>query len=190
MISAGRVASESSVEAPDTTLSDGLAVSVELAALRKQFGFLPNFFSVLSRSPLAFLAVRKMQALMDRHAVLSPAERHLVMLAISNEHACEYCARFHYLMSASVGGTTETICAVRDHLVPAEPRICALVQLSREIVRTGGKVDEHRRAEFIAAGGSPADALDVLALVAFTTLTNYTNHIARTPVDPAFRAMR
>ncbi|MBI2517019.1 MAG: carboxymuconolactone decarboxylase family protein [Opitutae bacterium] len=173
-----------------TTLTERLAVSVELEALRRELGFVPNFFSVLSHSPLAFLAVREMQALMDRHAVLSPAERHLVMLAISSEHACEYCARYHYLMSASVGGATEAICAVRDRLVPTEPRICALVEFSREIVRTGGKVDEHRRAEFVAAGGSLADALDILTLVAFTTLTNYTNHIARTPVDPAFRAMR
>lgn len=190
MISAGRVASEPSFASRDTSLTERLAVSVELEALRREYGFVPNFHRVLSRSPLAFRAAQEMQALMERHAVLSRAERHLIMLTISHENECEYCAGYHYLMAASVGGDTETILAVRRREVPGEPRISALVRFAREVVRSRGRAGDACLAEFAAAGGSPAEALDVLTLVAFTTLTNYTNHFACTPVDPAFLVMR
>jgi hypothetical protein len=50
----------------------------------------------------------------------------------------------------------------------------------------GGFVSNEDTADFLAAGYTQAQILEVILGVTFKTLSNYTNHIAETPLDAAF----
>ncbi len=45
-------------------------------------------------------------------------------------------------------------------------------------------------ASYEASGCEPVQVLDVLVGITMKTLSNYTNHIAETPLDPAFARRR
>ncbi|MEQ1736734.1 MAG: hypothetical protein ABL886_10095 [Rhodoglobus sp.] len=47
---------------------------------------------------------------------------------------------------------------------------------------------DHEIARFVAAGYQPAQVVEVLVGVMLKTLSNYTNHLAITPLDGVFEA--
>lgn len=77
--------------------------------------------------------------------------------------------------------------ALRDGRPIEDPRLQALSQFTVAVVRGRGHVDEEVKA-FLAAGYQPPQVLEVLVGVMLKTLSNYTNHIAGTPLDDVFAA--
>jgi alkylhydroperoxidase family enzyme len=55
-----------------------------------------------------------------------------------------------------------------------------------DVVRSRGRVSDHRIEEFLKAGYSHQNVLEVVFAVAMKTLSNYANHMAETPVDKQF----
>jgi alkylhydroperoxidase family enzyme len=55
------------------------------------------------------------------------------------------------------------------------------------MVQGRGRVAEQEVDAFLAAGFSRAQVLEVVLGVGLKTLSNYTNHLAQTPVDAAFQ---
>jgi alkylhydroperoxidase family enzyme len=67
-----------------------------------------------------------------------------------------------------------------------DPRLEALAAFTRAVVKRSGWVREEELESFVDAGFSRRHVLDVLTILAMKTLSNYTNHIAETPLDKAF----
>lgn len=59
----------------------------------------------------------------------------------------------------------------------------ALAGFARRVVEARGWIEDADLQRFLAYGFQPADAVEVVALVAMNTLTNYVNHLADTDVD-------
>ncbi len=62
--------------------------------------------------------------------------------------------------------------------------------LTRSIVETRGWPAEAAKEAFFAAGYGTAEYLEVIVGVTVKTLSNYVNHAADTPLDPAFEAAK
>ena len=75
---------------------------------------------------------------------------------------------------------------------PARPvpdaKLDALAVLTRSIVETRGWPAEAAKEAFFAAGYGTREYQEVIGGVALKTLSNYVNHAADTPLDPAFEA--
>jgi alkylhydroperoxidase family enzyme len=56
------------------------------------------------------------------------------------------------------------------------------------MVQTRGRPSEQDVADFLAAGYSEPQVLEIILAIAVKTLSNYTNHLFGTPVDAAFAA--
>jgi alkylhydroperoxidase family enzyme len=83
-----------------------------------------------------------------------------------------------------------TIKALRNGTLPEDAKTVALVKLTRTIVKQRGWIDETTLNEFVAAGYTRAQLLEVLVIVALKTISNYTNHLAKTPLDDAFAGQK
>jgi alkylhydroperoxidase family enzyme len=57
-------------------------------------------------------------------------------------------------------------------------------------VRKSGWADKQDLGDFAAAGFTSQHALDVVALLAMKTISNYANHLAGTPLDQPFEKFR
>jgi alkylhydroperoxidase family enzyme len=76
--------------------------------------------------------------------------------------------------------------ALRSGKQPENAKYAALVRFAKAILANEGWVPEDEQQAFLDAGYERRELLDVITIVALKTLSNYTNHLAETPLDEAF----
>jgi len=156
-----------------------------LESVAGRFGFVPNLFGVFAASPAATQAYLAMGQALDK-AALSPLEQQVVFLSVSVENECAYCVTAHSAMARSAKVPADILSALRAGGALDDERLQPLASLARAVVTHRGWVPPEIRQAFHAAGYSHRHLLDVLTIVAMKTLSNYTNHLANTPLDEAF----
>lgn len=161
-----------------------------LAEVEKAYKFIPNLMGVLAESPLAMTAYAQLNGLVQAKSSLSPQEQQAVMLAVSYENGCEYCMGAHCTLATMARTPDATIQALRSGTIPTDQKHAALTKFTRAVVKQRGWVDEATVNEFLAAGFNRAQLLDVVTITALKTISNYTNHLAETPLDDAFASQK
>lgn len=157
-----------------------------LEQTEKAYGFALNLFGILAESPVALSSYVQINELLKEHAALSAQEQQIVMLAISETNGCDYCVAAHSAVAEMSQVPDEVIQALRDGEEPGDPRTTALIRFTKSVLEHRGWVPENDQKAFTDAGFTPRHVLDVLSIVALKTLSNYTNHLAQTPLDKAF----
>ena len=154
---------------------------------KKQMGFYPNLFAGLAESPQILEAYLTLDKLFSNTS-LSPEQQQTVLLAISTENGCGYCQAAHGTLAANnTSLEQEQIEAVQAGESLGDNRLDALVKFSRAVVKQRGEMQDKQIQEFIEAGFSQQAVLEVILAVSMKTLSNYSNHVLKTPVDEAFR---
>lgn len=154
----------------------------KLAEVTKAWGFTPNLHGMLAESPVALKAYDQLFALVAE-STLSSVEQQVAYQAINVFHECEYCTAGHTYLSRSVGVPEAVIQALREGLPVADPGLEALRSFAETVVRDRGKVGDAAIDAFIAAGFTRANVLEVVTIAATKTISNYTNHLTRTPKE-------
>ncbi len=161
-----------------------------LEKTEQAYGFALNLFGVLAESPAALSAYVQVNGFLEEHSVLSRQEQQVVMLAVSEMNNCDYCMAAHSVVAEMSGVPGATIEALRGGEEPADKRQAALFRFARSLAEHRGWVPEEERNAFLNAGFTTRHVLDVITILALKTLSNYTNHLAQTPLDDAFQAKR
>lgn len=169
-----------------TTATAPEASRAILAQTEKTYGFRLNLFGVLAESPVALSAYVQISALLKEHSAFSPQEQQIVMLALSEANGCDYCVAAHTAVAEMNHVSADLIEALRDGRTPADPEARALVRFAKLVMAHRGWVPEEEQQAFLEAGFTPRHVLDLLSIVALKSLSNFANHLAQTPLDPAF----
>jgi len=149
------------------------------------FGFLPNLFGVMATSPALAEAYTSLSGIFEKSG-LNSTERQVVLLTVSRFNECHYCMAAHSVAAKMQQIPAAVVEAIRtDHPIP-DPKLGALRVYVNRLIEKRGWIDEAEMGEFLAAGFETSHALDVLVGVGQKTLSNFTNHIAHTPLDKAF----
>jgi AhpD family alkylhydroperoxidase len=154
----------------------------QLAATTKAWGFTPTLHATLAESPAALIGYDTLFGLVAQ-STLSPVEQQVAYQAINVFHGCEYCTMGHTYLSRAAGMDEPTVQALRNDQAPADPKLAALWNFARSVVETRGMSGDAAVDAFIAAGFSKANVLDVVAIIATKTISNYTNHLTHTPKE-------
>jgi AhpD family alkylhydroperoxidase len=160
-----------------------------LTGARSKLGFVPNLYGVMANAPALLEAYAAVAASFDRTS-FSPAERQVVLLATSHENGCDYCMAAHTAIAGMQKVDQAVVTALRDGLPIDDARLESLRAFTVEVVRSRGWPSQMAVSRFVAAGYSPAQALEVVLGVGMKTLSNYANHLAGTPLDAAFESAR
>lgn len=161
-----------------------------LAAVEHTFGFVPNLTATLAESPAALAGYLQLSTTIQQHSALSPQQQQIVMLVVSEANGCDYCMAAHSLIAGMTQVPEETVIRLRGCEDPSDLKEASLAVFARSVVEHRGWVPEAEQEAFLAAGFSRRQFLDVVAIVALKTLSNYANHLAHTPLDPAFEEHR
>lgn len=160
-----------------------------LASLRDEVGMVPNLAAAMSESPellRAFWSARQIQ-----HAgTFTPAEIQVLSLTNAFENGCSYCMSLHSVFAAKEGVPRPAIEALRQGESPEEPKLGALSDFSRALVRKRGHVGDEALRRLLAAGYTKAQALEVIVGIAVSTLANFAHHLIHCPVDEVFAVQR
>jgi uncharacterized peroxidase-related enzyme len=147
------------------------------------YGFVPNFFGVISESPAAAEAYMTLNQIFTGKSSLSAADVQVVLLTISQHNKCNYCVAAHTASAERTGLDAGTVQALREGGNLPDAKQDALATFTRKLIDKNGWVSEDDVKTFLDAGYTRQNLLDVILGLSMKTLSNYVNHIAETPVD-------
>jgi AhpD family alkylhydroperoxidase len=101
--------------------------------------------------------------------------------AVTN--ACSWAVAFHTMLALKEGLTQEDVEAIRARNLPEDARLAALSHLARRLIETRGHVTAQDLEGFIRAGFTQAQSLEILGLIAASTITNYAGSITQPPLE-------
>lgn len=159
-----------------------------LAAAQNAYGFLPNLLAVMAESPALVKAYTTLSKIFEETS-LSPAERQVVLLTTSFENECGYRVAAHSAIAGMQKVPQDAIEAIRRGAPIAHKKLEALHRFTGALVASRGWPSEQDVTAFLAAGYTKAQILEVVLGVGLKTLSNYTNHVAETPLDAAFQPL-
>lgn len=157
-----------------------------LESVGKGMGFVPNLFATFAHSPEA---LKSYLALSDSFskAGFSPLEQQVVLLTVSRENKCAYCMAAHSAISAMSKLDERVIIQLRNGESLNDQKLEVLRTFTKRVVSSKGSPDSSDIQSFLSAGYEPGHILGVILGVTLKTLSNYTNHVAETPLDDAFK---
>jgi len=152
----------------------------------KAFGMVPNLHAVMAESPqLLELYKQSHQAFLATS--FSVEEKTVIWQTINTEHECHYCVPAHSMIAESMGVDKAIDDALRNNTPLPDARLEALRTFTRAMLINRGNVDDATMQAFLAAGFEKKNVFEVLVGLAQKVMSNYTNHLAETPVDAPFQ---
>ena len=157
-----------------------------LDKLQKAIGFVPGLYGVLAEAPKALEAYDVLSGLF-KGTSLTTTEQHVVLLTINYENNCGYCMPAHTGLAKLDRVPDDVIEALRNGVPIADPKLQALRTFTVQVVQERGWVGDDHVQAFLDAGYTQQQILEVIVGMSYKVISNYTSHIAATPVDAAFR---
>tara|TARA_B100001093_G_C26572472_1_gene903538 strand:+ start:83 stop:628 length:546 start_codon:yes stop_codon:yes gene_type:complete len=157
-----------------------------LEKVRASSGMIPGLYAVLAESPEALKAYVELGKIFGQSS-LSDDEKTVVWQTINVEHECKFCVPAHTLV-AKLMKVDETITnALRNKTLLPNKKLEKLREFTLILVRNRGKATEEEVSAFIEAGFTRKNILEVIVGISQKVLSNYTNYIAKTPLNKEFK---
>ena len=161
-----------------------------LKSAKENFGFVPNLLGEFAEAPAVLEGYLTLSDIVGK-TDFTPVEQQLAILAVSVENECHYCSAIHSaILKNQLDADEAVVNAVRNGDPLPDAKLNALVRYVTKAVKSRGFVEESDLQDFIDAGYSRQNVLEVNLIIALKTISNYTNHIAETPLDEAFESER
>lgn len=167
----------------DTAPTDAKPV---LEGAQKSLGFIPNLFATMAEAPALLNAYSQLGELLNQSS-FSPTEQQVVLMTNNRLNGCDYCMAVHTTISQASGVPADVIDALRNGTAINSSKLEALRQFAIVVNESRGWPEQSDLDAFFAAGYGQQQVLEVVLGTAFKVLSNYTNHVATTPLDAAFQ---
>jgi alkylhydroperoxidase family enzyme len=159
------------------------AAKASLAATKASFGFLPNLQAIMAESPELLAGYTALWDLLSK-TTLTPHEQQVVYMTSNSEKECHYCMAGHTGLAKMQKMHPAVIAALRNGTEIPDAKLEALHRFAAFVVRNRGWVSDADVDAFLAAGYTRRNVLEVILGIAAKVISNYTNHIVHTPLDP------
>ncbi|NKJ50491.1 carboxymuconolactone decarboxylase [Burkholderia sp. SG-MS1] len=156
-----------------------------LRQLQQNFGFIPNIAGAMAESPVlidAFFGLfQKVHA-----GTFNEAQIQTLLLTNAVTNACSWAVAFHTALALNEGLAPADVEAIRAGRTPADRQHAALSILTKASIEKRGDLDRRDVSAFLEAGFGRDQLLEVLAVAAASTMTNYVGNIAQPPLEEQF----
>jgi uncharacterized peroxidase-related enzyme len=157
-----------------------------LEGAKRAYSFVPNLLATMAESPALLEGYMTLAGIFNKTS-LTETERQIILMTNNRLNGCVYCMAAHTTISQGAGVPADVIKALRENHVIADKKLEALRTFSAIVNETRGWPTEAQISTFVAAGYTPQTVLEVILGSSLKVMSNYTNHIANTPVDEAFK---
>ena len=157
-----------------------------LQGAQKALQFVPNLYATMAEAPALLEGYTTLAKIFDKTS-FSETERQIVLMTNNLLNGCTYCMSAHTALSKMGGVPEDVIASLRAGTPIADPRLEALRQFAIVINEKRGWPSDAEIEAFISAGYTQQHMLEVVMGTALKVLSNYTNHIAETDLDDAFK---
>ena len=133
-------------------------------------GYIPNLIGLLANAPTALETYRTVGEINRRNS-LTPTEREVVQITAAVTNGCAFCVAGHTAFSIKQIQMTPQL-------------LDTLAKFTIAVINTKGAVGDEAYNDFLEAGYTAQNALDVILGVSLASLCNYANNLAQTPINP------
>ncbi|SIO09133.1 carboxymuconolactone decarboxylase family protein [Vannielia litorea] len=150
---------------------------------KKAFGRLPGLHKVMAEAPALMEGYQLLHGLFQNNTSFDKDEITVVWQTINVEHACHYCVPAHTGIAKAMQVDDAITEALRNETPLPSERLEALRSFTLAMVRQRGEVSDAQLQTFLDAGYTKRQVLEIVLGIAQKVMSNYTNHLADTPVD-------
>lgn len=159
-------------------------VKPRLEAAKKAGGFVPNLLGVLGNAPTAIETYQTVSGI-NQKSSLSPTEIEVIQITAAIQNGCGFCVAGHTkLAEKKIRMDQPVVTALREDTTLPDDKLNALAQFTKQVIASKGGVNDDQLQAFYAAGYTEQSALEVILGVSLSTLCNYANNLAKTPINP------
>jgi AhpD family alkylhydroperoxidase len=149
--------------------------------LAKAFGRVPNLYATMGYSPEALGGFLQYVNSLENTS-FNKREVQAIDLATSDVNGCDYCLAAHTTLAKMNGFSEAQTLELRDGSI-ADPKLQAITRLTRSLVEQKGRPDARTLEAFFAQGFDEKALIELNALIALKTFTNYVHNTTQVPVD-------
>ena len=157
-----------------------------LEQLQQAFGVVPNIAGVIANSPKLINSLVGLFQQVHSPGLTEP-ENQIVLLTDAVTNSCAYAVAFHTALALQQRISSEETTGIRERRLPTDKRFAALSKLAKTLIEKCGHLSDQELDSFIAAGFTKEQVLEVIVIVAASTITNYAGTIANPPLEDPFR---
>jgi alkylhydroperoxidase family enzyme len=152
----------------------------------KGFGMIPNLHGVMAEAPTVLEAYQMLHQLFQDSS-FNKDELTVVWQTINVEHECHYCVPAHSAVAHMMKVNPALTEALRNTEAMPTEKLQVLHDVTLSMVRNRGHLSEDEIAAFYAVGFGQQQLLEIVLGLSQKMMSNYVNHIAKTPLDEAFQ---
>lgn len=157
-----------------------------LLAIKEAFGFVPNIAGAIAGSPSLIKGFSSV--FQNAHAgTFDEAQIQILLLTNAVTNACSWAVAFHTHLALQQDIPASDVEAIRHGATPGDPRHAALSALAKRLIERRGHLDDAQVQAFLDAGFSREQVLEVILVVAASTITNYVGTLAQPPLEEALQ---
>lgn len=156
-----------------------------LESSEQELGMIPALHAVMAEAPSLLEGYQTLHQLFTQTS-FDATEQTVVWQAINVEHECHYCVPAHTAIAKMTDVPDEVSEALRNETPLPSKKLEALRDFTLSVVRDRGQVDEAAVQRFLDAGYTRRHILEIVLGVSQKVMSNYTNHLAKTPIDKPF----
>lgn len=152
-----------------------------LDAIHKQLGVVPNLFRLIGSSPAALTAFTGFQGALAKTLDVKTRER--IALAVAQVNGCDYCLSAHTYIGLNLVKISPEEIALNRKGASGDVKANAAVRFAAKVAKERGHVSDADIAAVRDGGFTDAQVVEIVALVAENSFTNYLNEVAKTEID-------
>jgi len=158
-----------------------------LTATRDHLGYLPAGMARMAASPQIIDGFLKLTAIFESTG-LEPLVREVVVMTVATRNRCHICVAMHTARLAALGASAGLIAALRDAEPLADSHFDAIRLFTLRVLDTAGDVGDQALGDFLAAGYTAQNALEVVLGIGTYTMSTLANRLTGAPVDDQLAA--
>jgi alkylhydroperoxidase family enzyme len=148
-------------------------------------GFLPGLHGVMAEAPGLLEGYQVLHKLFTESS-FNAEELTVVWQTINVEHACHYCVPAHTGIAHMMKVDPALTEALRNQEAMPTEKLQVLHETTLAMTRNRGFLTQEEITRFFEAGYAQRQLLEIVLGLSQKVMSNYTNHLAETPVDSVF----
>jgi AhpD family alkylhydroperoxidase len=161
-----------------------------MTATRDHLGYLPAGMARMAASPQLIDGFLRLTAIFENTS-LEPVAREVLVMTMATRNRCHICVAMHTARLTALGADPGLVEALRDpdrtEPLPDE-RLDAVRVFVLRVLDTAGDVGEQPLRDFLAAGYTTQNALEVVLGIGTYTMSTLANRLTGAPVDDQLAA--
>lgn len=158
-----------------------------LETTKARLGFIPAMYANMVNLPGLLESYVVGSERFRQESGFTPAEQEVVFLTISRFHRCTYCMAAHSMLADKIAQVPAPVLeALREGRTVPDSKLAALSTFTHLMVESRGAPTPEQLQAFRDAGYTDRQALAIVLAIGVKTLSNFSNHLMHTPVEPLF----